>query len=215
MLADPQLAATLRTLPRISVHGPWYRTLAFDHLQAPPPGAAPGSPIQPLWPGGAALRGARFTPQATAALTASFDCLYIASDVDTALAEVTRVLRPSGSKVPLLFEPQALMTVDGVLTNVVDLTGRGAQRSLQINRQTLTGDWILQQQDYLAGLGPMPDTQHLGDVTNGLGNIAALKFPSAKNPRGFCLVVFAAALTGTASYVELFNPTGALQQRLP
>ncbi len=52
MLPDPNLRTELLALPRISIHGPWYRAVAYEHLKNPPPGAPPGSPVQPLWPGG-------------------------------------------------------------------------------------------------------------------------------------------------------------------
>ena len=221
MLPDPQLAQALATVQRVSLHGPWYRTLAFDHLQGPPRGRPSGSPVEPLWPGGPRLRGARFTPKetpATPVLVAnrSFDSLYVASDVDTALLEVTGVLRPPGSPLPLIFEPQVVMTVDGVLTDVIDLTDRVVQRALGTSRQELTGDWALQQADYLLGQASMPDTQRVGQQAEQIRTIVGLKFPSSKNVRGFGVVVFTSRLAGGASFVELFNkPSRGLQQRLP
>jgi hypothetical protein len=127
VLPPQSLRKILPTLPRIPLHGPWYRAVNYDDLASPPRGPLAGSVVQPLWPGGAARRGARFTPQAPAAGSAGagapgIDALYLAEDELTPLLEVVGVLRPPGSAVPLVFEPQVMMTVDGVLTDILDLT---------------------------------------------------------------------------------------------
>lgn len=93
MISDTALR---RVLPRLarqthSYFGPWYRAVRFDYLLAAPPDAPPGSPVQPLWAGGAWQNGARFTPPN------SFDTLYLAEDIFTPLLEIgAAVLGPSG-----------------------------------------------------------------------------------------------------------------------
>jgi hypothetical protein len=88
MLASGSLAKVLPTLPRLTIHGVWSRAIGFHLLKAPPPGAPSGSPAQPLWPGGAARLGARFTPKG------SFGSVYLADDPVTALHEVVSVFTP-------------------------------------------------------------------------------------------------------------------------
>lgn len=222
MLSAQDLRRILPGLPRIAIRGPWYRAVAFDYLLGPPLGAPRGSPVQPLWPGGAQRRGARFTPKQTRLTakgigTASFGSLYLAQDEMTALLEVTGVLRPPGSPVALVFEPQVLMTVDGVLSDILDVTDGQVQSSLGTTLQELTGDWVIQQADYLAGRGPMPPTQILGQATYDVAGIAGLKYTSSKGTAsGVGIVVFPNRLILGQSYIEVFNKaSGVLRQRLP
>jgi hypothetical protein len=81
MLPYRALVRAVASLPRITIHGPWARSIEYALLQGPPPGHLPGSPPEPLWPGGAVLSGARFTP------VGSFPTLYLASDFITAQIE--------------------------------------------------------------------------------------------------------------------------------
>jgi RES domain len=215
VLFDKDLRRILPGLPSIAVPGPWYRAVAFEYLTGPPPGAASGSPVQPLWPGGARRQGVRFTPQGTG--KQGFECLYLAFDEMTPLLEVTQVLRPPNSLVPLLFEPQVMMTVNGVLTDILDMTDTKTQGALGTSLQELTGDWAVQQADYLIGKAPMPPTQALGQAAFDVGVIAGLKYKSSKNPaRGLAIVVFTDRLAVGSCYLELVNkPNGSLRQRLP
>jgi RES domain-containing protein len=84
--------------------------------------------FQPLWSGGAARHGARFTPHGMGA--AAIESLYCAEDALTPLLEVAGALRPPGSQWPLRFDPQLLMTLDGVLTDILDLTDVSIQQQL-------------------------------------------------------------------------------------
>ncbi len=215
MLAAAQLLKVLPGQPRIVMHGPWYRAVAFDHLPKPPPGPPAGRPIQPLWPGGASLRGARLTPPAVG--VPGLPSLYLAQDEMTPLLEVTGVLKPPRSPVALVFEPQVLMTVDGSLTDILDVTDPSVQAALETSTQELTGNWALQQADYLAGKGSMPPTQALGEAAYQVGCIVGLKYRSSKNvANGYGVVVFSDRMTAAGNYLELFNQSGGyLQQRLP
>ena len=51
-----------------------------------------------------------------------------------------RTVLPTLARVPLVFRPQVMMTVDGVLTDVLDLTASAIQRALSTTHQELTGD---------------------------------------------------------------------------
>jgi hypothetical protein len=88
MHTSARLRKVLLTLPRITIHGLWSRAIGFDLLKGAPPGAPVGSSPQPLWPGGSALSGARFTPKG------GFNSLYLADDPVTALHEVVSVFTP-------------------------------------------------------------------------------------------------------------------------
>lgn len=215
MLPYANLVATLPTLARTSLPGPWYRAVAFDYLQGPPPGAPAGSPIQPLWPGGCHQKGVRFTPKAPP--DAAINGLYLATDEVTTIAEVTGVLRPPGSPVAIVFKPLVLVSVLGVLTNLVDTTDPAVQTALGTTQQELTGNWAQAQVKYLAGTGPMPPTQVLGRAAFDASGIAGLIYESTKSStNGKGILVFTDRLAGAGSYVELYNERGGkLQQRIP
>jgi hypothetical protein len=135
----------------------------------------------------------------------------------TTVAEVSGVLRPAGSPVAIVFRPLALMSVLGVLTNLVDTTDPVIQAALGTNQQELTGNWAQAQVKYLAGSGPMPPTQVLGRAAFDANAIVGLIYESTKsstNAKG--ILVFTDRLAAAGSYVELYNePGGKLQQRIP
>jgi RES domain len=215
MLPPQALRRVLPTLPRIPLRGPWYRAVNFDHLAGPPPGSPSAIAAQPLWPGGAARKGARFTPQAAPGAS-GIDCLYLAEDELTPLQEIASVLRPPGSPVPLLFEPQVLLTIDGVLTDILDLTDAGTQAALGTTRQELTGLWLLQQSSYLAGKGPLPPTQLLAAEAFASRAVVGLRYPSSKNANGVGLAVFTSRLVSGRHVLKVYNQRGGrLQQALP
>ncbi|MFI5095061.1 MAG: RES family NAD+ phosphorylase [Candidatus Acidiferrum sp.] len=201
-------------MKRRSFSGPWYRGVGFDHLLKPPPGAPAGSPVRPLWPGAAHRKGARFTPKAPPA--SPIDCLYLASEDATPVLEVSRVYRPAGSPVRLLFDPLVVMAVKGVLTNILDISQNGNQLALGTTVSELTGTWELPQQKYLSGAGPMPPTQLLAQAAYHEGNILGLAYLSAKSATSdLSFVVFTDRLAKCSSFLELHNSdTGTLQQRL-
>ncbi|MEX1128285.1 MAG: RES family NAD+ phosphorylase [Vicinamibacterales bacterium] len=222
MLPPQALRKALPALPRIPLRGPWYRAVNYDHLVGPPPGSPAVLAPQPLWPGGAARKGARFTPRMPTTAGAQppgasgIDCLYLAEDELTPVLEIAGVLRPAGSRVPLRFEPQVIMTVDGVLTDVLDLTDVSTQQALGTTHQELTGAWLVQQSRYLAGQGPPPPTQLLGQEAFGVRHVVALRYPSSKNPTGVGLVVFTGRLRPNQHSLAVFNQrVGKLQQSLP
>lgn len=221
MLSPQALRKVLPTLPRIPLRGPWYRAVNYDHLVGPLPGSPAGSAVQPLWPAGAARKGARFTPRMVTAGpqgpgAPGIDCLYLAEDELTPLLEIAGVLRAAGSPVPLLFEPQVMMTLDGVLSDVLDLTDVSTQQALGTTHQELTGSWLVQQSSYLAGQGPPPPTQVLGQEAFGARRVVGLRYPSSKNPKGVGLVVFTGRLRPNQHSLKVFNQrVGRLQQSLP
>jgi hypothetical protein len=200
---------------------PWYRAVGYDHLLGPPPGTAAGPP-QPLWPQGP-RRGSRFTPATVPAglpptpAQTGIDALYLAEDESTPLMEIVGAIRPAGSRIPLRFTPQVMLTVDGVLSDILDLTSSATQTALGVTApQQLTAPWIVAQSRFLNGTGPMPPTQVLGQEAFRCGVIVGLRYQSSKNPTGIGLVVFTARLIPGQHRLAVHNqPHGKLQQSLP
>jgi len=207
MHEEAELRRVLAALPTITVHGPWSRAVALHLLQSPPPGAPVGTPPQPLWSGGAPQRGARFTPRG------GFDTIYLASDHHTALIEVQAIYQStSGLTVTRDRQPLAIVSVDGVLANVLDLTDEAIRRRLGTTLAELTGDWL-----YAQAIGLTPPTQLLGRIAYETGRIVGLRYVSAKSPpTGTGLAAFADRLVpGEVSYLEVVDPHGLVRQRVP
>lgn len=210
MLTGAALDAAVLTLGRTAVSGPWSRVIGYHLLQGPPPGAAPGSPAQPLWPGGPPANGARYTPKGT------FGTIYLASDPLTALAEVSGVftnptLPPTTPRLP----PWAVFAVEGVVTEVLDLTDSSIQAALNTNFQELTGDWQVQQGRFVKGIGPIPPTQELGQAAFASGVIRGIKYPSARVPNtGLGYAIFADRLAAPDN-LTVYDPRNHLNDRRP
>lgn len=199
MLPPRQLAAVLASLPLVSGNGPWSRAIGYRHLVGPPPGRS--GPPQPLWGGAARLFGARFTPQR------GFDSIYLADNPITAFIEASAlILLPSGP-VPRRSAPWTVVTVDGVLNGLLDLTDPAVLAALGTTRHELTGNWVT---------SPRPPTQVLGQSAFNSGRIVGLKYASAKHPGGTNLVVFPDRIGVTpGDHLEVFDPHGQLAQRIP
>jgi RES domain-containing protein len=201
-----RLAKVLPTLPRMTIHGLWSRAIGFDLLTGPPPGAPAGSSPQPLWPGGSALSGARFTPKG------GFNSLYLADDPVTALHEVVSVFTPPhGPTVTIKTSPWVVAAVDGVLPNVVDLSDATIQKKLGTTTAELTGEWA-----YTQATSGVARTQTLGQAAFDCG-ILGLRYVSAKNiTGGRAVVVFTDHLSANPpSFLEVVDTHGNLTQRLP
>jgi RES domain-containing protein len=201
MLPYPALAAAVARLPRITIHGPWARSIEYALLQGPPPGRPAGSPPEPLWAGGAVLNGARFTP------VGSFPTLYLASDFITAQIETGAIFaHPLLRGVTVATDPVVTFAVDGVLTDVVDLCEPDVQTSIGTTTSELTGSWRL--------ASPAP-TQELGRAAHASGVIMALRYPSAKHDGGMGLAIFTERLSlNVANYVEVIDRHKRISQRL-
>lgn len=198
MLRGARLKTALAKAKLISVPGPWTRVVAFRYLLKAPEGRK--GPPQPLWGGAAAIKGARFTPKG------AFDSVYLAWDPVTALLEVQALIAIPGGTVALRSSPWALITVDGVVSRVLDLADTSVLASLGTNRQEMTGAWVKETN---------PPTQELAQAALDAGSIAAIRYGSAKDPNGQNLVVFPDRLVSPATdYLEVFDPEGNLAQRV-
>lgn len=212
MLPRAALVEALQAFPLISLGGRWTRVVGYHLLQGPPPGSAPDSSPQPLWPGGPALSGARFTPKD------SFGTIYLATDPITALQEVVAVFdNPHAPLGTLKTPPWAVFAVEGFVENILDLSDSSVVEKLDTSLAELTGDWRFSQQLYLDGMAPMPPTQLLGEAAYESNRILGLRYHSAKNlGLGSSLAIFADRLRPEqASFLEVYDPHDLLSQRLP
>lgn len=204
MYTHRTLLKKLSTLKLITEKGPWSRMVPFENLIGPPPGAPTGSPPRPLWPEGAKDNGQRFTPKG------SFDTAYLASDPVTAMVEVGSVLIGPAGPIPLVGGPKVLVSITGVVHNVLDTTNSFTQKELSTTVSELTGAWA-----YVTG-GGMAPTQILGLAAYACKRVHAIKYHSSKNiSLGTCLAVFPDRLDPTKEILEVFDPSGKLVDSLP
>jgi RES domain-containing protein len=198
MLPPLQLATALAAARLASTHGPWSRTVEYRHLLGPPHGLT--GPPQPLWGGAAKIAGARFTPQG------GFDSIYLAHDPVTAFIEVSALILLPNGPVPVCTPPWVIVTVDGVMDNLLDLTDAATLAALGTTAQEMTGTWVTT---------PHPPTQLLGRMAYDSSRIAGIKYASAKHPGGLNLVVFPDRIPVAAgSFLQVYDPHGNLAQRL-
>lgn len=199
MLAGSRLKAVLGRTKPVAVHGPWSRAVAYRHLLTGPMGF--GGPPQPLWGGAAKLHGARFTPPG------SFDSIYLAWCSTTALAEVQSLVFLPGGTLLARTPPWVLVTVDGVVSGILDLTDSATLLALGSNEQEITGSWQL---------APLPPTQLLAQAVFDSGRFSGIRYPSTKHTGGDPnLVVFPDRLGRNATdFLDVFDPHGNLQQRI-
>jgi RES domain len=153
------------------------------------------------------MTGARFTP------LGGFGSIYLAPDAVTALREVSAVFGERTIRTP----PWTVFAVEGFLQRVLDLTDPNVQSQLGTSLSELTGDWVLSQDLHREGKEPLPPTQALAKVAYDMGTITAIQYRSAKNIKtGINLVVFADRLAlGEPSFLNVYDPSGLLKQRLP
>lgn len=210
MIAPAALPSALATLPRITVAGVFWRTVASRHMRGPPPGAA-GTRPQPLWPGGASLNGARYTPPGGG------NALYLAPDGATALAEVQAVVfgGPAALHPGPAHDPLLVFSVQVQLPAVVDLCDAAVQRALGTTEAELTAPWLRAQERHRLGIGPLPATQAVGAAAFADGGILALRYPSYRRPTAQNLVVFTDRLAELAGQVVLVDGSGTYAQSLP
>ncbi len=194
MFRPQQLKTALAEVRLIAVHGPWTRAVEFRHLHVAVP--------DPLWGGASKINGGRFTPKG------GFDSIYLAWDSITALAEVQSLVFLSGGPFQPITPPWVVMSVDGVVSRVLDLTQAETLTALGTNGQEISGAWEMID---------FPPTQALARAAHGSGRIAGIKYPSAKNRGGggVNLVVFPDRLgLNPTDYLEVKDPHGHLNQRI-
>jgi len=207
MLPEAELREALSRVQLCTIRGPWVRRVSLAAILTGPPGAPQGTNPRPLWPGGPRRDGARFVPRDR------FDALHLASDAITAVAEGEGLFRGrDGRLVVPLHSPEVDFRIEGVLIGVLDLADRTVQTELGTTVYELTGDWRLMQI-----IGEAIPTQILGQLAYESGRIVAIRYMSTKNPNGGQnIVVLTDRLSiNTGNFVEVFDPTGVLAERLP
>ena len=204
MLPEKQLAAAVRKLAGVPMQGPFSRAVNLFHV-FPKPDARVSAKPKPLWGMGSKLRGARYTPKN------SFETVYVSCDPVTALAEVTAIIAAAGGPpVALVTSPWVMITIEGTLTSVLDLTAQSVVRALGTSYQELTGAWR-----YVPGQTGEPPTHLLGRICHESKRFDGIRFPSSKNPpHGICVAIFPDRLKGSA-YIEVYDPHDNIAQRLP
>jgi hypothetical protein len=138
--------------------------------------------------------------------------LYLAADPVTALHEVVSIFTPPGGPVfTLKTSPWVVITVEGVLSNIVDLTDDAIQQELKTSTMELTGDWAYTQ----AKMGHAP-TQQLGQAAFEYGMLG-FQYKSAKNIGGGDVVVVITdhLAANSPSYLQVFDEYHNVSQRLP
>jgi RES domain-containing protein len=147
------------------------------------------------------MNGARFTP------VRGFDSLYLAWDPITAMLEVQTLVLALGAVVLVRTAPLTVLTVDGIVSSVLDLTNPRILKALGTTEQEMTGHWYLSQN---------PPTQLLAKTVFGMGTISGIRYASARNPGGVNLVVFPERLSrGSTDYLQVYDPFGDWNQRIP
>lgn len=199
MLPPRQLGAALANVPLAASHGPWSRAIGYRHLLGPPPGST--GPAQPLWGGAARLVGARFTPPGR------FDSIYLADNPVTAFLEVSALIQLPGGPALVRTAPWVVVTVEGVLNHLLDLTAPATLAALGTSTAEVTGPWVLARK---------PPTQLLGRLAHESRRITGIRYASTKHSGGTNLAVFPDRLSVEhGTHLEVYDPYGHLAQRLP
>jgi RES domain-containing protein len=145
--------------------------------------------------------GARFTPPGT------FDSIYLADNPVTAFLEVSALVQLPGGPAPIRSAPWVVVTVEGALHHMLDLTDARILSALGSSVAETTGPWVLAEQ---------PPTQLLGRLAHDSGRITGMRYASAKHPGGINMAIFPDRLNlHPQSHLEVYDPHGLLAQRLP
>ena len=204
MLPERKLRAALRKIAPVPIVGPFSRAVALHYL-IPKPAPVPRVKPQPLWGIGSKRFGGRYTPKN------SFETVYVAKDMVTALTEAQAVISiPSGPAFTIVGEPWVIVTIQGILSSVLDLTQAATMRAIGSSYQELTGTWRS-----VPGQTGEPPTHMLGRLCHSSRRFDGICYPSSKNPpSGVCVAVFPDRLRKPA-YLEVYDPHGNVAQRLP
>lgn len=118
----------------------------------------------------------------------------------------------------------ALISIDGVLNGILDLTDPLIQRRLGTNTTELAGPWLPMQSRSLKGQAPPPPTQRLGRAAYESTAVVGFCYESARSlgqggePAyyGKAIAVFIDRLANDQhNWLEVYSRHSALKQRLP
>jgi RES domain-containing protein len=194
----------LRKIAPVPIQGPFSRTVALHYL-FPKAATVPHVRPQPLWGLGSKRFGGRYTPKN------SFETIYMAKDVVTALKEVQALISiSSGPAFMIVTVPWVTVAIQGLLSSVLDLTQSANVEAVGSSYQELTGAWR-----WVPGQTGEPPTHLLGRLCHTSRRFDGISYPSSKNPpSGVCVAVFPDRLRKPA-YLEVYDPHGNVAQKLP
>jgi|SRR5437660_8957344 len=203
MLRGEELSTTLASTPQIVLDGFLFRAVDLEALYGfhqTPPYPTP----RPLYSLGSPKNGARFTPKGGP------KSLYMAVDAETALAEASQVsdivLAINPTIAPAPTTPKVMYSAKAYLVTVLDLTLSANQSAISTSLIELTSPWR-----NVVGVAP---TQELGQAVFDSGRYQAILFPSSKKHGHACVVIFTDRLA-PAAFIEVYDPHGNLQERIP
>ncbi len=154
-----------------------------------------------LYDEGPPRNGQRYTPKGGAR------AIYAAEGVACALAEATgdglRALNPPRASTSLQ------LNLDVRLNAVLDLGNHRIRRKLGTTARELKEPWRGVAE--LTGVPPL--TWTLGQLAFDTGRFDGIRYPSAKAPRSFCVVVFTARL-GPGAHVRAVRRSGGSHEEL-
>ena len=120
--------------------------------------------------------------------------------------EVSALILLPGASVPVRSVPWGVITVDGIVNNLLDLTDPATLAALGTTAQEMTGTWVA---------SPYASMQLLARLAYDSGRITGIQHASAKHPGGLNVVVFPDRLPIVAgNYLEVYAPHGHLAQRI-
>ena len=202
MRPPSELAAVLPTLPRLTMQAHGYRIIAAQYLQA----MSGLHPVRFFYGLGATKEGQRFTPKG------GMPTIYLADTLETAFAEANPVQAIVRAVDPALAPPTppgAYAAIRYHLDSVLDVTDPDVQAALGTDRAELMASWRT-----ASSRGQVTPTQQLGQAAFDSGLVQALWYESVRAPGAFCLAVFPDRLIDPA-FLEVYDPTNRLQERLP
>lgn len=163
--------------------------------------------------------GGRFNP------AQSFEALYTALSVDTALVERAGViLTAAGIKAVHAIRTGVLLRIECRLSGVLDLTDTGIRERLRITTADLVGPWLpwsapipaempIDGQPQIPPPSRKAPSQRLGEIVHADRRFEAILSLSAKDPSGRCLVIFPDRVFPDSS-VEVDDPSATVRARL-
>lgn len=142
----------------------------------------------------------------------SFPVLYCADSQLTAMMEVEALFATSDGQLKgVPRNPDLVLTIECVLSRVLDLTTESFFRELGTSRNELLS--LSPSRFILNARGEETPTQRLGAACSFSGNISAIKVPSAAHPQGFCLDIFIDSLI-VGERLSILDHSGRIDARL-
>ncbi len=196
MLSEKRLRIALKTVPLISLVGPFHRFADFWFVTER---IAKGEHSGVLEGLGARRYGGRFTPPGM------FETLYVALTAETARIEAESIaVGPRVLSVPA--RPYVHFAINGFLATVLDLTNPAIQMALGTTTAEVCAPWRM-----LQARRREAQTQRLGRMAHSSGRMEAVLYESTKDtPLGRCLAIFPNKISGP-SWLEIVDETGRLK----